>query len=118
MSFTLSLSLSIFQVAAISEQASATSGDSPEEKTLKKSSELKSFDMHSVVSATEDLLLFILSEKGQRVRVFLLQDIIRMVDIFLEEEALDFNTNKKQSINLKVSNHQKPSFPFSLFLSE
>ncbi|KAG7551838.1 Protein kinase-like domain superfamily [Arabidopsis thaliana x Arabidopsis arenosa] len=88
-------------VAAISEQASATSGDSPEDKTLKKSSELKSFDMHSVVSATEDLLLFILSEKGQRVRVFLLQDIIRVVDIFLEEEALDLNTKKKQTINLK-----------------
>lgn len=98
-----------FQVAAISEQASATSGDSPEDKTLKKSSELKSFDMHSVVSATEDLLLFILSEKGQRVRVFLLQDIIRVADIFLEEEAFDFN----KTINLRVSNHR--NLPFSFF---
>ncbi|CAF2015202.1 unnamed protein product [Brassica napus] len=88
-------------VAAISEQASVTSGDSPEDKTLKKSSELKSFDMHSVVSATEDLLLFILSEKGQRVRVFLLQDIIRVVDIFLEEGVLDLNMKKKQTINLR-----------------
>ncbi|CAN6850353.1 unnamed protein product [Brassica oleracea] len=88
-------------VAAISEQASATSGESPEDKTLKKSSELKSFDMNSVVSATEDLLLFILSEKGQRVRVFLLQDIIRVVDIFLEEEALYPNLKKKQTINLR-----------------
>nr|VDD27036.1 unnamed protein product [Brassica oleracea] len=90
-------------VAAISEQASATSRESPEDKTLKKSSELKSFDMNSVVSATEDLLLFILSEKGQRVRVFLLQDIIRVVDIFLEEEALDLNikNKKKQTINLR-----------------
>uniref|UniRef100_A0A1J3IPL0 ABC1 atypical kinase-like domain-containing protein n=2 Tax=Noccaea caerulescens TaxID=107243 RepID=A0A1J3IPL0_NOCCA len=94
-------------VAAISEQAPATSGESPEDKTLKKSSELKSFDMHSVVSATEDLLLFILSEKGQRVRVFLLQDIIRMVDIFLEEEALDLNTNKKQSMNVKEEGTMK-----------
>ncbi|KAF2561797.1 hypothetical protein F2Q70_00018728 [Brassica cretica] len=93
----------LFQVAAISEQASATSRESPEDKTLKKSSELKSFDMNSVVSATEDLLLFILSEKGQRVRVFLLQDIIRVVDIFLEEEALDLNikNKKKQTINLR-----------------
>lgn len=85
-----------------------TSGDSPEDKTLKKSSELKSFDMHSVVSATEDLLLFILSEKGQRVRVFLLQDIIRVVDIFLEEEVLDLNMKKKQSINIGVSKSSKP----------
>ncbi|XP_010493749.1 PREDICTED: uncharacterized protein LOC104770974 [Camelina sativa] len=90
-------------VAAISEQASATSGDSPEDQTLKKSSELKSFDMHSVVSATEDLLLFILSEKGQRVRVFLLQDIIRVVDIFLEEEAFDFN----KTVNLREEGTMK-----------
>jgi len=103
------LTSSIFQVAAISEQASATSGDSPEDKTLKKSSELKSFDMHSVVSATEDLLLFILSEKGQRVRVFLLQDIIRVVDIFLEVEALELN----KTINLKTVS--KSSFPISFF---
>nr|VDC67957.1 unnamed protein product [Brassica rapa] len=94
-------------VAAISEQSSVTSGDSPEDKTLKKSSELKSFDMHSVVSATEDLLLFILSEKGQRVRVFLLQDIIRVVDIFLEEEVLDLNMKKKQTINLREEGTMK-----------
>ncbi|CAN7024858.1 unnamed protein product [Brassica rapa subsp. trilocularis] len=94
-------------VAAISEQASVTSGDSPEDKTMKKSSELKSFDMHSVVSATEDLLLFILSEKGQRVRVFLLQDIIRVVDIFLEEEVLDLNMKKKQTINLREEGTMK-----------
>ncbi|KAL0738582.1 hypothetical protein Bca4012_014792 [Brassica carinata] len=93
-------------VAAISEQSSVTSGDSPQDKTLKKSSELKSFDMHSVVSATEDLLLFILSEKGQRVRVFLLQDIIRVVDIFLEEEVLDLDTKKKQTINLRFSQEE------------
>ncbi|WZY79415.1 hypothetical protein YC2023_025799 [Brassica napus] len=97
----------LFQVAAISEQASATSGESPEDKTLKKSSELKSFDVNSVVSATEDLLLFILSEKGQRVRVFLLQDIIRVVDIFLEEEALYSNLKKKQTINLREEGTMK-----------
>ncbi|XP_013678105.2 uncharacterized protein slr1919 [Brassica napus] len=96
-------------VAAISEQASATSGESPEDKTLKKSSELmKSFDMNSVVSATEDLLMFILSEKGQRVRVFLLQDIIRVVDIFLEDEAFDLNMKKKkQTINLREERTMK-----------
>ena len=72
--------------------------------------------MNSVVSATEDLLLFILSEKGQRVRVFLLQDIIRVVDIFLEEEALYPNLKKKQTLNLRVSNHQnrQKKFLFSL----
>ncbi|XP_010525562.1 PREDICTED: uncharacterized protein LOC104803329 isoform X2 [Tarenaya hassleriana] len=77
-------------VAAISEQASKPSEEPAADKARahKKTSDLKSFDMGSVVSATEDLLLFILSEKGQRVRVFLLQDIIRVADIFLEDEVL------------------------------
>lgn len=42
--------------------------------------------MRAVVSATEDLLLFILSEKGQRVRVFLLRDILSAADAFLQVE--------------------------------
>ncbi|TYH15739.1 hypothetical protein ES288_A05G065900v1 [Gossypium darwinii] len=78
-----------FQIAAISEQASESSEEPP--KSEEKGSHplgWKSFDMHAVVAATEDLLLFILSEKGQIVRVFLLRDIIRAADIFLQDEVM------------------------------
>lgn len=45
--------------------------------------------MHSVVDATEDLLLFLLSDKGLRVRLFLLRDIIEAADLFLKDEIID-----------------------------
>ncbi|MBA0564801.1 hypothetical protein Golob_009711, partial [Gossypium lobatum] len=76
-------------IASISEQASESSEEPP--KSEEKGSHpmgWKSFDMHAVVAATEDLLLFILSEKGQIVRVFLLRDIIRAADIFLQDEVM------------------------------
>uniref|UniRef100_A0ACD5UZD9 Uncharacterized protein n=2 Tax=Avena sativa TaxID=4498 RepID=A0ACD5UZD9_AVESA len=41
--------------------------------------------MHSVVAATEDIFHFILSRKGWRVRVFLIQDIVKASDAFLQE---------------------------------
>ena len=44
--------------------------------------------MHSVVAATEDLLRFILSEKGQRVRVFLVRDIIGAADAYFQDEVV------------------------------
>ncbi|KAE8732541.1 ultraviolet-B receptor UVR8-like [Hibiscus syriacus] len=74
-------------VAAISEQASESSEEPPksEDKGLHPLG-WKSFDMRAVVAATEDLMHFILSEKGQLVRVFLLRDIIRAADIFLQDE--------------------------------
>jgi hypothetical protein len=49
--------------------------------------------MHAVVDSTEDLLLFILSEKGQRVRVFLLRDIVEAADVFLQDEVIDCALN-------------------------
>ncbi|CAK7354046.1 unnamed protein product [Dovyalis caffra] len=72
---------------AISEQASDSSEESPNsEENSSDPLGWKSFDMRSVVNATEDLLLFILSEKGSRVRVFLLRDIIKAADDFLQDE--------------------------------
>lgn len=63
--------------------------------------------MRTVVSATEDLLLFILSEKGQRVQVFLLRDIIRAADIFLQDEvfgcSLTEEVDAKETLNSQVS---------------
>ncbi|KAK8980370.1 hypothetical protein V6N11_061579 [Hibiscus sabdariffa] len=76
-------------IAAISEQASESSEEPP--KSDEKGPQplgWKSFDMPAVVAATEDLLHFILSEKGQIVRVFLLRDIIRAADIFLQDEVM------------------------------
>ena len=45
------------QIAAISQQSSESSNKQGDENTAS-SSEWRSFDMHSVVSATEDLFLF------------------------------------------------------------
>ncbi|KAF5947263.1 hypothetical protein HYC85_013220 [Camellia sinensis] len=58
------------------------------EQNYHKSLEWKSFDMRAVVSATEDLFKFILSDKGLRVRVFLVRDIIKAIDIFLQDEVV------------------------------
>ncbi|XVF35713.1 hypothetical protein REPUB_Repub18cG0169900 [Reevesia pubescens] len=80
-------------VAAILEQAS----ESFEEP--KKMVRRKSFDMHAVVAATEDFLLFILSEKGLMVRVFILRDIVRAADIFLQDEVLGCRLDAERSCN-------------------
>ncbi|KAM5564624.1 hypothetical protein ABKV19_018941 [Rosa sericea] len=86
-----------FQVAAISEQASESVRESPnsEESSTPNPLRRKSFDMHAVVAATEDLLHFILSAKGQRVRVFLVRDIIGAADAFFQDEVVGnmFNDN-------------------------
>lgn len=76
-------------IAAISEQASESAEEPPDSEENKQNPlGWKYFDMHSVVSATEDLLHFILSEKGQRVRVFLLREIIEAADAFLDVEVV------------------------------
>ncbi|XP_064949556.1 uncharacterized protein LOC135598952 isoform X3 [Musa acuminata AAA Group] len=76
-------------IAAISEQSSESANETP--------LTWKTFDMRSVVAATEDLFCFILSEKGWRVRVFLIQDIVKAADAFLEEEALPCICNKPEA---------------------
>lgn len=86
----------LFQIAAISEQASETNRTSS--KSQETSSDplgWKSFNMRAVVAATEDLLQFILSKKGSRVRVFLLRDILRAADTFLEQEVVSCFSEKK-----------------------
>lgn len=86
----------MFQVAAISEQASESAGETSNvEDNTANPQEWKSFDMRAVVSATEDLLLFILSDKGQRVRVFLLRDIISASNAFIENEVVSCMFNEK-----------------------
>ncbi|KAK4769491.1 hypothetical protein SAY86_027641 [Trapa natans] len=76
-------------VAAISEQASeSTAESSTADKNSSNATSWKSFDMRAVVAATEDLLMFILSEKGLRVRIFILRDIIKAADAFLQDEIV------------------------------
>ncbi|EEF46833.1 uncharacterized protein slr1919 [Ricinus communis] len=83
-------------ILAISEQASESTGEAPKsEEDLTNPFGWKSFDMRSVVGATEDLLLFILSEKGWRVRVFLIRDLIKVVDAFLEDEVVGCISDEK-----------------------
>lgn len=84
------------QIAAISEQASESLN--VRTSTFSEPS-WKSFDMHAVVSATEDLLHFILSEKGRRVRVFLILDIIKAYNEFLDEQAYPCIFDRKADRN-------------------
>lgn len=72
-------------VAAISEQTDGEDKDA--DKSSSSPLEWKSFDMHAVVSATEDLFKFILSEKGFRVRLFIVRDILKVADVFLQNEV-------------------------------
>lgn len=80
-------------VAAISEQASDITGD-PRSEKFSSSSVWKLFDMDAVVDSTEDLLLFILSDKGIRVRLFLLRDIVEAANVFLHDEVIDCALNE------------------------
>ena len=79
----------LFQIAAISEEASDSDGENAD-SAIGSSVPFrwKSFDMRSVVAATEDLLLFILSEKGLRVRQYLVRDILKAVDALLQEDLV------------------------------
>lgn len=90
----------VFQIAAISEQSSESSSaagaDSSEHANG--SPEWRSFDMHSVIAATEDLFDFILSRKGWRVRVFLVQDIVKASDAFLQEATFPYIFEKVGTI--------------------
>ncbi|KAG0463198.1 hypothetical protein HPP92_021674 [Vanilla planifolia] len=74
-------------IAAISEPSIDESSVDPDLRDRDLSG-WKSFDMSAVVASTEDLLCFILSEKGQRIRVFLIRDVIEVADTFLPGENL------------------------------
>jgi aarF domain-containing kinase len=81
------------QIAAISEQSSESSNRSGDGSGG--SSDWRSFDMHSIVAATEDLFNFTLSRKGWRVRVFLVQDIVKASDAFLQEATFPYLFDKE-----------------------
>lgn len=90
-------------IAAISDPSDETTNEPPDSASKAAYAHgWKSFDMHAVVAATEDLLCFVLSVKGQRVRVFLISDIVKAADAFLQEEAL-LCINAVQEITTKSS---------------
>ncbi|KAL0407878.1 UNVERIFIED_CONTAM: putative protein phosphatase 2C 59 [Sesamum radiatum] len=82
-------------IVAISEQASGTNGASSEPQEDSNPLGWKSFNMRAVVAATEDLFQFILSRKGSRVRVFLIRDILKAADTFLEQEVVSCFSDEK-----------------------
>uniref|UniRef100_A0A7N1A709 Protein kinase domain-containing protein n=1 Tax=Kalanchoe fedtschenkoi TaxID=63787 RepID=A0A7N1A709_KALFE len=85
-------------VAAISEQSTESAEEDTEAAApgnMPNPLGWKSFDMRAVVAATEDLFHFILSQKGSRVRVFLLRDILKAVDAFLEDEVEAYDFDEK-----------------------
>lgn len=86
----------LFQIVAISEQASETNKTSSKSKeTSSNPLGWKSFNMEAVVAASEDIFQFILSKKGSRVRVFIIRDIIRAADTFLEKEVVSCFSGEK-----------------------
>ncbi|KAL0447584.1 UNVERIFIED_CONTAM: hypothetical protein Slati_1886300 [Sesamum latifolium] len=82
-------------IVAISEQTSGTNGASSEPQEDSNPLGWKSFNMRAVVAATEDLFQFILSRKGSRVRVFLIRDILKAADTFLEQEVVSRFSDEK-----------------------
>jgi len=100
-------------IAAISAQSAESSNASGagSAENANGYSKWRSFDMHSVVAVTEDLFDFILSRKGWRVRVFLVQDIIKASDAFLQEATFPYifdKEGKMGELNPEVSHH----FPY------
>ncbi|GFY96801.1 protein kinase superfamily protein [Actinidia rufa] len=74
-------------ITAISQQAVESAGEATPDEKMSNPLGWKSFDMCAVVAATEDLLQFILSDKGFRVRIFVVRDIIIAADTFLKDEV-------------------------------
>lgn len=91
--------ITTYQVAAISESSEEFSGSEGHSNAAG----WKSFDMHAVVSATEDLLLFILSKNGRRVRAFLLRDIITAADAAVQNDGLDHSDDAKSNLRKRSS---------------
>ncbi|KAJ0666273.1 putative ABC-type Cd(2+) transporter [Helianthus annuus] len=96
-------------VAAISEQSSNKSGEADKDAKKPSTSPLEgnSFDMHAVVAATEDLVKFILSDKAFRVRLFIIRDIVRVADIFLQDQITScmFDENLEPRFTVESEGH-------------
>ncbi|XP_076909698.1 uncharacterized protein LOC143567063 [Bidens hawaiensis] len=93
-------------VAAISKQSNNES-DKDAKKPSTSPLEGNSFDMHSVVAATEDLIKFILSDKAFRVRLFIIRDIVKVADIFLQDQVTScmFDENLEPRFTVESEGH-------------
>lgn len=100
-------------VMAIAEQSSGTEKDeSSKAQDSVESSEVRelvlSFDMRAVATSTVDLLEFIFSGKGERVRVFLIQDIVSAADSFFQQEIINqFNLERIEADEDSNAPYQK-----------
>ncbi|XP_073144094.1 uncharacterized protein [Henckelia pumila] len=94
-------------ILAISEQASQVNETSKPQEISSSSLGWNSFDIRAVVSATEDLFQFILSKKGSRVRVFLIRDILKAADTFLDNEVVSCFSNEKLQVEKSESEGHK-----------
>lgn len=100
-------------VVAIAEQSSTefTSGEAKRGGTWTAHDGLgttagtwgSSFDTRTVVSATADLLQFVLSEQGYRVRVLLVQDIVKTFNLFFDENVWSHINPDGQKLDYRTS---------------
>ncbi|EFJ34697.1 hypothetical protein SELMODRAFT_166503 [Selaginella moellendorffii] len=72
-----------------------------QDSTPTKQSRLQSFDMRAVASAADDLLAYILSDKGIRVRILLVKDIVKALNALIKESILEFYGLENQRSNGK-----------------
>lgn len=83
-------------VMAIAEQTSVTDKDAQGNRSQNDvdSAAVKewtlSFDMRAVAASTVDLFDFIFSGRGERVRIRLVQDIVKALDVFLQQEIFGY----------------------------
>ncbi|XP_024528340.1 uncharacterized protein LOC9630964 [Selaginella moellendorffii] len=71
-----------------------------QDSTPTKQSRLQSFDMRAVASAADDLLAYILSDKGIRVRILLVKDIVKALNALIKESILEFYGLENQRSNV------------------
>lgn len=110
-------------VMAIAEQTSVTDKDAQGnwsqndvDSTAVKGWTL-SFDMRAVAASTVDLFDFIFSGRGERVRIRLVQDIVKALDVFLQKEIFCYlcpergETNKNRSFSKERQNFNNENGP-------
>jgi hypothetical protein len=97
----------LLQVVAVAEQSAPGSGsmskdgawDKDDRSGHQRSGGIRgAFDTHAVASATMDVISFILSGKGLRVRILLVKDIVMTFDALLQYHYADVLEIKKDAV--------------------
>ncbi|CAM6021542.1 unnamed protein product [Sphagnum balticum] len=107
-------------VVAVAEQSAPASGsmskdgawDKDNRSGHQRSGGIRgAFDTHAVASATMDVISFILSGKGLRVRILLVKDIVMTFDALLEYHYADVLEIKKDAVYAELSGKTFDDFP-------